>query len=205
MSERIKRQNLNAIVAERIKQYILDNGLKMGDRLPTEQELADRFGVSRVSLRETTKALGFLGIIEASPRRGLAIGRVDMSRITDYLGFYLAISDFPLSQLLDTRIVIETGALPHVMQQMTNDPRSTSGLRSWLTTCFAAAPMANALRQTSLFTAVCWTRAASSRSWPFTTWSRSSSTVFVAAWPTATGRSPAGDIRNCSTCSGTAT
>jgi GntR family transcriptional regulator, transcriptional repressor for pyruvate dehydrogenase complex len=122
MPETIARRNLSEVVAERIKDYIIEHKLRPGDRLPTEQELADRFGVSRVSTREATKALGFLGIIDAAPRRGLAVGKVDMKRLTTYLGFHLAISDFPKSQLLDARIVIETGGLPHVMRRMQEDP-----------------------------------------------------------------------------------
>jgi DNA-binding FadR family transcriptional regulator len=121
MPEIIERRNLSEIVAERIKQYILDHGLKPGDRLPTEQELSERFGVSRVSTREATKALGFLGIIEAAPRRGLEVGRVNMKRVTNYLGFHLAISDFPRTQLLDARMVIESGALPHIMRRMSEN------------------------------------------------------------------------------------
>jgi GntR family transcriptional repressor for pyruvate dehydrogenase complex len=122
MHRPIERRKLNEVVAERIKQYILDNGLKPGDRLPTEQELSERFGVSRVSTREATRALGFLGIIDAAPRRGLVVGHVDMKRLTSYLGFHLAISNFALGPLLDARTLIETGALPHVMEQMANDP-----------------------------------------------------------------------------------
>lgn len=122
MADTIARQSLGEVVAERIKQYIIDHKLKPGDRLPTEQELADRFGVSRISAREATKALGFLGIIDAAPRRGLAVGHVNMNRLTKYLGFHLAISDYPASQLLDGRIIIETGILPHLMKRMAADP-----------------------------------------------------------------------------------
>src|SRR5262249_58487780 len=118
MSQAIGRQTPSEVGAERIKQYIIDHKLKPGDRLPTEQELSDRFGVSRVSTREATKALGFLGIIDAAPRRGLVVGQVDMKRVTNYLGFHLAISDFPHQQLLDARAVIETGGLAFVMRQM---------------------------------------------------------------------------------------
>jgi GntR family transcriptional repressor for pyruvate dehydrogenase complex len=122
MSETIQRRNLSEVVAERIKDYIIEHKLKPGSRLPTEQELADRFGVSRISTREATKALAFLGIIDAAPRRGLVVGQVDMKQVTNYLGFHLAISDFPRAQLLDTRLIIETGALPYVMKQMATDP-----------------------------------------------------------------------------------
>ncbi len=113
-----RRQNLSEQVAARIKQLIIDEGLKPGDRLPTEQEMADRFGVSRVSVREATKALSFLGIIHAAPRRGLTIGEVDMSRVTEYLGFHFALGSYPKRELLQTRLVIESGALPYISQAM---------------------------------------------------------------------------------------
>lgn len=120
--ELVKRQNLSELVAGRIKNMILEHSLKPGDRLPTEQELADRFGVSRVSVREATKALSFLGIIRSAPRRGLTVGEIDMHRLTEYLGFHLAVGNYPKIQLLQTRVVIETGALPHVIEQMQADP-----------------------------------------------------------------------------------
>src|ERR1041385_6362096 len=91
----VPRKKLSEMVAERIKDHILTHSLRPGDRLPTEQDLADRFGVSRISVREATQALSFLGMIEASPRRGLKVGKLDMKRVSRYLGFHLAISDYP--------------------------------------------------------------------------------------------------------------
>ena len=65
-----ERRILSEQVAEKIKDYIVDHALRAGDRLPTEFQLAERFGVSRVSIREATKALGFLGIIRRHPVAG---------------------------------------------------------------------------------------------------------------------------------------
>ncbi|MBN1341303.1 MAG: FadR family transcriptional regulator [Phycisphaerae bacterium] len=118
----VKRQTLSEQVVGRIKQYIIDNGLKPGDRLPTEQEMAERFGVSRISVREATKALSFLGIIRAAPRRGLTVGKVDMKRVTEFLGFHFALNDYAKSKLLNARIAIESGALPFTMQRISEDP-----------------------------------------------------------------------------------
>ena len=61
-------------MAEKLTAFITSQGLKPGDRLPTEHELAASFGVSRLSLREATKALEFLGIVEAKPGCGLSVG-----------------------------------------------------------------------------------------------------------------------------------
>lgn len=127
--ETARRQKRSEFVADGIRQLILDEGLRPGDRLPTEQEMAIRFGVSRLSVREATKALSFLGIIEAAPRRGLSLGDVDMGRVTEYLGFHLALADYPKKQLWRTRFVIETGALPLVAEAMADDVQLYENLR----------------------------------------------------------------------------
>ena len=121
MSDFVQRKNVSDLIAAKIKDYILDNGLQQGDRLPTEHELAERFGVSRISVREATKALGFLGIIDAAPRRGLTIGAVNMERLSQYLGFHFAVADYPFDQILDARIAIEVGAVPRAMKGIEAD------------------------------------------------------------------------------------
>jgi DNA-binding FadR family transcriptional regulator len=125
-----RRQKRSDRVAAGIKQLIIDGQLKPGDRLPTEKQIADRFGVSRVSVREATKALGFLGIIRAAPRRGLSVGEVDMHRVTEYLGFHLALNGYPNKQLWQTRYVIEDGALPYVARAMAADAAVFDKLQS---------------------------------------------------------------------------
>ncbi len=118
----VKRKNLSEEVAARIKNYIIENSLRVGDRLPTEFEFAELFGVSRVIVREATKALGFLGILNSAPKRGLTVGEVDMKRVTQYLGFHFALNDYPREKLLKTRTILEIGALSEVMERMSKDP-----------------------------------------------------------------------------------
>ncbi len=121
MLEAVSRPKIRDVVAERLSDYISSRGLKPGDRLPTEQALADSFGISRLSLREATKALEFLGIVEAKPGRGLSVGRTDLRRITGYLEFHPALQDASLEELIGTRVVIETGVLPYVRARMQRD------------------------------------------------------------------------------------
>jgi len=122
MLKTVKRDKLRDVVALRLKDYIVDEDLKPGDRLPTESELAASFGVSRLSLREATKALEFLGIVDAKPGRGLTVGQIDMQRVTEHLGFHPALHDVSPGELIDTRSVVETGALPFVARRMQSDP-----------------------------------------------------------------------------------
>lgn len=121
MAENSQRVNVSDQIAAKIKDYILANDLHAGDRLPTEHELAEKFGVSRISVREATKSLGFLGIIDAAPRRGLTIGNLNMERVSQYLGFHFAISSYPEDQLIDTRAAIELGGLARTAANMQQD------------------------------------------------------------------------------------
>lgn len=122
MLNAVERVKIRDVVAGRLKSYIVEENLKSGDRLPTESDLARRFGVSRLSLREATKSLEFLGIVESRPGRGMSVGRVDMDRVTEYLGFHPALHDVSPDVLIDTRVVLETGVLPHVQRRMEQDP-----------------------------------------------------------------------------------
>ena len=122
MLKTVGREKIRDVVAAQLKSYIAAEDLRPGDRLPTETELATRFGVNRLSLREATKALEFLGIVEAKPGRGLTVGRINMQRVTDHLSFHPALHDVEGGELIDTRTVIETGVLPFAARRMRKDP-----------------------------------------------------------------------------------
>lgn len=122
MLETVERSKLREVVADRLKEFISEGNLKPGDRLPTEAELASRFGVSRLSLREATKSLEFLGILDAKPGRGLIVGSVNMDRVTEFLGFHPILQEVTAEELIDTRVVLETGILKHVSRRMAELP-----------------------------------------------------------------------------------
>jgi GntR family transcriptional regulator, transcriptional repressor for pyruvate dehydrogenase complex len=83
-------------VSEQIKQYIVEQNWLPGDRLPTENQLAETFGISRLSVREVTKSLEFLGIVESKTGVGLTVGRLDMGRLTKHLGFHARGCSMPI-------------------------------------------------------------------------------------------------------------
>jgi GntR family transcriptional regulator, transcriptional repressor for pyruvate dehydrogenase complex len=60
-------------LADQVLDSILSRGLRVGDRLPTEKELAEQFGVSRTVVREAMKVLAGKGMIDSRPRRGLRV------------------------------------------------------------------------------------------------------------------------------------
>ena len=58
----IKNQALTERIEDHLFQYILDERLAVGAKLPNEYELADRFGVSRGTIWEAVKLLGYEAI-----------------------------------------------------------------------------------------------------------------------------------------------
>lgn len=126
----LARPKVRDQVSERIKNYIVERNLAPGDRLPTETQMAESFGISRLGVREATKALEFLGVVESKTGVGLTVGRLDMQRLTRHLGFHSGLLDADPQQLIDSRVVIETGVLPHVARRMAEDPSIEARLRS---------------------------------------------------------------------------
>ena len=122
MLQTLPRRKIREQAAEQIKEFIVTRRLMPGDRLPNESELAALFGISRLSVREATKSLEFLGIIEAKTGVGLTVGQIDVARMTEHLGFHPALHRGDPLQLIESRIIIETGVLPHVARRMTDDP-----------------------------------------------------------------------------------
>lgn len=67
---REKTRQVSGIVADDIIAYIKREGLKRGDRLPTEPELMQTYGVSRTALREAMKVLASSGVVEVRHGHG---------------------------------------------------------------------------------------------------------------------------------------
>jgi GntR family transcriptional regulator, transcriptional repressor for pyruvate dehydrogenase complex len=126
---KIHRKRLSEELTAQLRQHITDKGLRPGDSLLTEQQMMAQFGVSRSVVREATKALDFLGIIDAVPSRGMVLDEFDFDRASEYFGFHFALSNYPKEQLLRARVVIETGSLFYVAEAMERDPDVYIALR----------------------------------------------------------------------------
>lgn len=65
-------------IADAVAAEIEAGKFKLGERLPTERELAEQFGVSRPTLREAMIALEMLGMIEARHGMGIYVTRTQL-------------------------------------------------------------------------------------------------------------------------------
>lgn len=66
-------------IAEALREDIRQQLLRPGDRLPTEQQLVERFGVNRHTVRRAIAALSDEGVVRAEQGRGTFVqfGRID--------------------------------------------------------------------------------------------------------------------------------
>ena len=70
MSTQARYDHLNRIDSEFLR-YLLTNGCEPGARLPSLDEISGEIGISVGKLREQFEVARMLGLVEASPRRGI--------------------------------------------------------------------------------------------------------------------------------------
>jgi GntR family transcriptional regulator, transcriptional repressor for pyruvate dehydrogenase complex len=99
------------LIAERILQLIAESGLRPGDRMPTENELAARLGTSRSVVREAVKILSAIGRVRAQKGRGLYVADDDgMLGSGRWGGFFLPTDLDHVYMLFEFRRIQEMAA-----------------------------------------------------------------------------------------------
>jgi GntR family transcriptional regulator, transcriptional repressor for pyruvate dehydrogenase complex len=103
----IPRTNLTQEIVQRLVNLIVQEGLRPGDKLPSERELISRFSIGRSSLREALKILSAIGLVEVSLGEGMFVGRGDLSLIARPLTLGLMMGESSRNELIETRRVLE--------------------------------------------------------------------------------------------------
>lgn len=103
-------------VADQMRERIFSAAVKLGERLPTERDLAVQFGVSRVVVREAVRALELSGllVVKKGARGGIFVAENHQRPITDSIGNLLASGGARLSDLFEVRMLIEPYAAERV-------------------------------------------------------------------------------------------
>ena len=105
-------------VEERIREFISDNDLSPGSRLPGEEWFAQQLGVGRPLVREAMRGLEAVGVLEAKRGIGRFVGEFDAEAYLRRYTTDMLLSRYSERELLETRCVLEiamaadaTGAL----------------------------------------------------------------------------------------------
>lgn len=105
--EKMDRKLLGSQVEDALFAYILNEPVEVGQKIPNEFELAERFGVGRSTIREAVKGLVSRGILEV--RRGSGTFVVSTSSLEeDPLGLSKFQDKYKLAlELFDVRLMLE--------------------------------------------------------------------------------------------------
>ena len=76
----IPRQGLHDVVADRLRQFIVEGLLLPGERL-NERMLCEQMGVSRTPMREAIKKLAGEGLVRLEPNRGAVVHRLTREEV----------------------------------------------------------------------------------------------------------------------------
>ena len=97
------------IVADTIKQMVVTENLKPGDRLPAETELIQRFKMSKGTIREATRLLEAQGLIKTrtGPGGGCFVHEVSELRTIALLSNYFYFKNLNISDIYQIRKLLE--------------------------------------------------------------------------------------------------
>ncbi len=123
----IVKSSISKQIAEQLREAIVSGRFKIGDRLPTEDELAQRYGVSRPSVREALKRLAAQNLVRA--RRGPSGGNFVVQPSYEALAESLSASAtllvgmgaLEIEEIIEARRMLQSGCLKLAIENATEE------------------------------------------------------------------------------------
>ena len=123
MFQAISSNRMSEAIVEQIRTLIRTNQLNPGDRLPSERDLCERMGVSRVTVREALRVLEAGGLVEirVGARGGAFVTSPSSTRLGAGLADLLNLSPVTSTEVTEARRVVELGIIPLAVERATPD------------------------------------------------------------------------------------
>jgi GntR family transcriptional repressor for pyruvate dehydrogenase complex len=120
---RVVAGRASELIVDQIRLLIRDGSLKAGDRLPAERELGEKFGVSRVTVREALRGLEANGMvkIKVGARGGAFVTAPTSKRVGDGIVDLITMSTITAREVTEARQVLELGIIPLVCDRATKE------------------------------------------------------------------------------------
>jgi GntR family transcriptional regulator, transcriptional repressor for pyruvate dehydrogenase complex len=114
---------ISEVIVEQIRLLMRQGKLVPGDRLPSERSLCERFGVSRVTVREALRVLEANGLvgIRVGARGGAFVTKPSSARVGESLADLMTLTPMTAAEVTEARMVFELGILPLVVERATEE------------------------------------------------------------------------------------
>ena len=117
----VSSNRMSGAIVEQIRGLIRSEQLRPGDRLPSERDLGERMGVSRVTVREAMRVLEAGGLIEirVGARGGAIVTSPSSTKIGSGLADLISLSPLTSAEVTEARQIFEMGIIPLVVERAT--------------------------------------------------------------------------------------
>jgi GntR family transcriptional regulator, transcriptional repressor for pyruvate dehydrogenase complex len=117
-------------IVKQLREMIKMDGLKTGDKIPSERELSERLNFGRSSVREALRALELLGLIETRRGEGTFIRDFRGNHLVQLLGTFILQDEKAKRDVLETKNLIEMDCLRLALQKI--DDTIILNLNEWI-------------------------------------------------------------------------
>lgn len=111
VSENESSKKLYIEIVRQLRLMIEKDGLKAGDKIPSERELAERLNAGRSSVREALRALELLGLIETRRGEGTFIRDFRGNQLVQILSTFILQDQKVIKDVTETKCLIEIDCL----------------------------------------------------------------------------------------------
>jgi GntR family transcriptional repressor for pyruvate dehydrogenase complex len=105
----------------KFKELIAQGVLTAGVKLPPERELAQKFGVSRSSLRHALKVLEIMGVLTQRVGDGTYVTTSAARILSEPLEFLVLLDGISLGELAETRLIVEPELAARAAERATTE------------------------------------------------------------------------------------
>lgn len=119
-SYKIKKQSAADLVCEKMKELILQKEWAVGSKIPSELELAESFGVNRLTVRIALQRLHTLGLLDIRVGDGTYVHPFDLGgHLEELSDFY--VNGKTVQDVVEFRLVMELPCVRMAVQRRTEE------------------------------------------------------------------------------------